>query len=410
MRHRLFVDRPVSTLATLGLGLGLVACGGGGGGDDDPPFEGSVGANDVSILLPRPASDAELDALLALSAAGVGGPLLDEARFDTITVFSDNPSEERAYDRWRIIGVRIDPCFPSLDLLETNPAACRRQLRLIAQPLNPVVGLPPEAHDAAIHLFYDQTEADFRALAADLVALQTEATASHDLALGQHPTITAEGLGGATHAALKDLIATYAGEGRLSQMTFMEGRGVAWEFGGVMIDGADQTDIVIHGIAAEDGDTRQTNGSDVNGIFGITPATAESEILEALAGVVVGDPKAGGSTVELDAPAADIEAALQLSLDIDNPATAFNPDTVDCVSCHVAGRARARAATLGYPSDGLERYESARNLTLTDEPAALNTPMAMRMFGHNGQAVVIGQRVVNESAAVADAIEALLAE
>lgn len=400
----------------LGFTVACAACGGDADSadstDDDDPVELQVGTNDVSILLPLPSSAAEIDALLPVSAAGVGGPLLPEAHFDAITVFADNPQENRAYDQWRIVAARIDPCFPTLALLDTDPAACRRQLRLIAQPVqvDPLLGVV--AQDATIHLFFDQDAATFRELAAAFVALQTATTQADATPLTVHPTIAAEGLTGATQQALRDLITTYAGVARLTQLTFMEGRGVAWEFGGMMIDaGGARTDIAIPGLAAADGNTRQTNGSDFNGIFDITPASAESTQLQAaLAGTVVGDPKAGGAQVELQAPVDDITAALQLSLDLDNPTTPFNPDTVDCISCHVAGRARARAAVLGFPSDGLAQFSNRRDLSLAWPQANLGAPTAMRMFGYNEQVTLIGQRVVNESAAVADALEDLLAE
>ncbi len=390
----------------------LGACGGGDDttdGSDDVDVH--VGTNDVSILLPLPTSAAQADELLTLASLGVGGPLLPEAQFDAISVFSDNPTENRSYAAWRIVAARIDPCFPSLALLATDPTACRRQLRLVAQPLQTSPKLGIVALDATIHLFFDQDEATFRAMAAAFVGLQTTTTKADATRLTVHPTIATEGLEGATQAALRDLITTYAGAARLTQVTFMEGRGVAWEFGGMRIDAAGaRTDIAIPGLAVADGNTRQTNGSDFNGVFGVTPASTESTQLEtALAGTVVGDPENGAAQVELQAPVGDIEAALQLSLDLDNPTSSFDPDTVDCVSCHVAGRARDRAALLGFPSDGMARFSNRRDLSLAWPQQNISAPTAMRMFGYNEQVVFVGQRVVNESAAVADAIEALLA-
>ncbi|NRA63207.1 MAG: hypothetical protein HRU19_01920 [Pseudobacteriovorax sp.] len=36
---------------------------------------------------------------------------------------------------WRVSSFRFDPCFPDLNLLQSNPAACIPQIRLVAQPI-----------------------------------------------------------------------------------------------------------------------------------------------------------------------------------------------------------------------------------------------------------------------------------
>ncbi len=403
-------------------GLALVmGCGDGGSADDAAPDAGTaadarvdedvtIGSNDVAWLLPLPTTTEELDLLLPLSAQGVGGPLLSPERFASIDVFPTADDPTLAYANWRIVAVRIDPCFPDLALLASAPATCRRQLRLVAQPVAFDGGVV-EASDSTIHLFYDFDEAEFRTIATALIALQTATTGAAATPLGIHPTVASEGLAGATHAALKQLILAHAGVTPMSQMTFMHGTFASWEFGGVFIDGPEVAEQTPLAIPALDGDIRQTNGSDVNGIFSIDAASAVAiQLMDGLAGECDGG-GVGNCPIVYPASSAAVQAALALTLEIDNPDSAFNPDTLDCVSCHVAGRARTRALGNELSIDGLPRYENPRNLTtIADELTAGSAPRVMRMFGHNGGGPVLGTRVVNEAAAVAGAVQTLLAE
>src|SRR5262249_2461067 len=99
-------------------------------------------------------------------------------------------------------------------------------------------------------------------------------------------------------------------------------------------------------------------------------------------------------------PAA-IETAYGAALRIENPAR-HDPDTIGCVSCHVATGARSWIER-NRPWDGAEhpdRYSSERNLALTSEVAGKTT--SLRAFGHLGFSSAISQRTVNETAAVLD--------
>lgn len=356
-----------------------------------------VGMADVSVLLPLPASDTDPDAL-RLDAAGRGGPLLPRAMFDAIPAYLDNPLVERAYERWRVVAARIDPCFPSLALLDGNPDACRRQLRLVAQPF----GGGPGFGDHAIHLLYDLPAADFDAMATRWLALRTATSSDPTRRLGVHPEVVAQGLGGAVASELRAIITTYAGAGTLAQLTFVEGRGVAWEFGGFMVRaGGVLEPIAIHGIAADADARAQVTTSDAAGVFAVSPSTPEAVGLGPLAGEHVGG-GVGGGEVALTAQPAQVRAAMQLSLDVDSPDQGFNPDTIDCASCHLATRARTRALTLGASAEGLDSFDlDGFDLELDLPELVKHSPQQQRAFGYNGTTPVWNQRTINESAAVA---------
>ena len=398
----------LSSLFAIGVGCGAPS----NQPDAGPPIDGhavavAYGLNDVSVLFPLPASLDDSDAL-SLSSAGNGGPLFTTDMFNAI--FVDFPS----YETWRIVAARIDPCFPDLGLLATNPSMCRRQLRLVAQPLTDLVnnGTPEGfgAEDDAIHLLYDLSESDFAAMAQRFLAVRTSATADSAVTLGIHPVIAQQGLAGAVATELRATILTYAGTATLSQYTYLQGREVAWQFGGFKVNNGVRTAIAIHGIGTTDPDagTIETTTSDFDGVFDVQPPSAEFTTISALAGM---DQINGGSTAgnpKLVASSSDIAKAMQETFDVETPAK-FNADTLDCSTCHVAGRARERGITLGASQSGLTHFtEDPFDLNLTLGDSFKQSPQQQRAFGFRGTDAIWNQRVVNESAAVATALATLL--
>ncbi|HPH67960.1 MAG TPA: hypothetical protein PLF40_19510, partial [Kofleriaceae bacterium] len=358
---------------------------------------------------PLPTQFSNVNQLLPLSTMGKGGPLLSDTLF-TQTLFATRSNNPGLYSAWHIVAARLDPCFPDLALLTSDPSKCRRQLRLIAQSMSgngPSDSAPGvlNVDDAALHLFYEFNEFDFRALAYDWLALRTVESTSAAQPLGIHPTVASEGLTGPTYQEFTKLIKKYAGEGALTQLTAMEGRTVAWEFAGYKRNGATLTPLPIHGLPAST--VAQTIGADNIGIFSITPETNESRKLAPLAGEFINNGGIGGGSVKLTASQADLNAALAFTLTVDDPTQQFNPDSLDCVSCHLAGRARERATMLGVDSSALPRFDNPRNLTLTGSQTPKDSPQQQRAFGYRDTAPSLTQRVVNESAAVADAMETL---
>jgi hypothetical protein len=129
--------------------------------------------------------------------------------------------------------------------------------------------------------------------------------------------------------------------------------------------------------------------------------------LRPLGGTVLMQGDDGPGKVGFTATAAQIQQALALSLQVDDPFSGFNANTLDCSACHTAGRAREFAMMKGYDDiAGLPLYTNAkRNLTVPG--SSLGIISHQRALGYFGTSVVINQRVVNESAAVADALEAM---
>jgi hypothetical protein len=364
-----------------------------GGGDAGP----TLALHDVSVLFPLPTQLDSSD-VLRLGSEGRGGPLLSEEIYASLDVFQAQPF---SYGDWIVVAARIDPCFPDLALLETAPETCRRQIRLVAQPLE-LTELASEvaASDQGLHLLYDLGD-DFDAAADEWLALR--APGPTDVPLGVHPTLVEEGLDGEFGVAFRAMLTTYVGAATLSQLTFMNGRSVEWEFGGFRVEPAGPlTPIEIHGL---EGATRVLyRATSETKPFELEPVSPEGLALLPLAGTYDEDT---GSLV-FDARYWELKLAVEKAVAIEDP-TRENPDTIDCASCHFAERARKRAKVYGVDPGGIPPYQHD-DATLFDTvpPAEQENLLQLRGFGWNGTTPIFMQRTIHESAAVATVLGAAL--
>jgi hypothetical protein len=367
--------------------------GGWGGGDTQP----ALALHDVSVLFPLPDQLGSSD-VLRLGSEGLGGPLLSEAAYASIDVFQ---AQDFTYDDWVVVAARIDPCFPDHALLESAPETCRRQIRLVAQPLE----LAPEssqvaASDQGLHLLYDLGD-DFDAAADEWLALR--ALGSTDVPLDVHPTLVAQGLDGEFGVAFRAMLTTYLGAATLSQLTFMNGRSVEWEFGGFRVEPDEVlTPLELHGL---DGATRVTfRATSETQPFELEPLSPEGLALFPLAGSY--DEETGG--LVFDAPYSQLKVAVTQAIAIEDP-TKENPDTIDCASCHFAERARKRAKVYGVDPGGILPYRhDEANLFDTVPPSEQENLLQLRGFGWNGTTPIFMQRTIHESTEVATVLGASL--
>ena len=364
--------------AWLVVGCAWTAC-----GDD----RRAIGLSDVTVLFPPPDATS-----LRLDTAGAGGPLLstnDYALADPLVTID--------YATWRIVSARIDPCFPNLANLDDAPGKCARQLRLVAQPVTDA-----GVSDDGMHLLYEFSPAEFDVLARAWVAVGTDRTQDPATPLGVHPEIAAQGTSGPIATALRALIVAHAGPATLAKLTFVASTGdTGWQFGAFHADGdvpgaaLVPSEIPTIGTADPSGGLRQVTQIDKTGAFSIAPGSMESDGLAPLA-----------------APAGDLTAAVQDSLDLDNP-TRTHVDGADCSGCHVAGRARERALALGGTTGTLAPYADSGkvfDLSLQLPDTVRQSTAQQRGLGYNGRTAVWSQRVVNDSAEVADSLAAVLAQ
>ncbi len=367
---------------------------------------------EVSVLFPLPSNLSSTSAL-RLDSSGVHGALLTKSRFDALPAFrptgpNDTAASELAYARFRVVGLRVDPCSPDATAVATAPGTCRQELRLVAQPLFETPSAPTtSARDSAIHLVYGLDDASFGGVLSNLRKLRKEHGASEPRALlGPHPALVREGEGGPAGELLRATILAAAGEARLTRVTFMLGDGLfTWSFGGFDVGASGMTRIAIFGLSPTPDRAEQAQLIVASGeVLSVSPTSTDSRALQPLFGVPDCGPipTPGCPTFKLERTASEIRTALQGALDVENPARR-NSETSDCVSCHLAGPLRDRASTLGHSTAGLSAFAVPSNLVA---PSAANARQ-LRAFGYFDSTPVVSQRTVNESISVVSALRAL---
>ena len=373
-----------------------VASAGDGGGTLEATAPLTIHPLDTAILFPLPATAGQ-DALLRAEASGARGVLVPGYAWDSLPALGAEKNADLR-PRLRLVAANIDPCFPSgVDgkVDDQGGSLCRKQVRLIFQPVRDDGTGQLTTDDVTVHTFYEMDGATFEALARALVAARGAASLG-DEAIDVHPLMKVEGSEYAK--TVQTTLLAYAGATNLAKVTYLalRGGGIGWQMGGVDFVGNKGTDMTV----PETKVTREeliNNGAAGDFASTVDPPTKFSVGL----GVLLDSAKAR------TAEDADIRNAFQVALRIDNPETDLNPGTVDCASCHLATPTRLwsernrglRAA------DFPESYANPR-WNLENRSQTKENTQSMRCFGYYGRAVAISQRTINEAAAVADFINA----
>jgi len=315
--------------------------------------------NDVSILFPLPASQGDLDKLLPPSASGDLGALLPSSLYASIGFISGSTfpdggppdgsvnSEVAAYASLRVVSMRIDPCFASLDP-DPHGAGCTAQIRLVFEEVD--WGNGATAFDSALHAFYDLTRGEFLALAGALVDLRIaneNADAETAGPLGPHPILVRQGLGGPMSTGVKRLILQYAGERnlvRLAQLSGVpSGLGGTWTMAAFDVaEGAstatrrtiptlgDAASVVPQFVETDfGGGAGHGAGTGSGSGMGLFEAELDSTTASAAEYISLDD----GNPMALSAEAR--QAAFDALVRVENPAE-NSANTIDCARCHLA--------------------------------------------------------------------------
>ncbi len=373
----------------------------------------SLEPSDVSILLPLPKTKVELDAGLSPGTTGKDGAILPKDVFALLPslMIRKNPGSPNAlvlasataYEALRVVSIRVDPCFPSL--IANFPSVCQSQIRLVLQPFVSVTGeemLTPA--DAAIHLFYEIPRSEFISFIQKIREIKRlQAFGNSNLnyvLLDVNPFIGSQGLSGPYFQTLKTEILKVIGPQNFFRMTFMalRGDGREWEFGQL-----DKMAGTFQAVAIPNmkGSTVQQVGGEDQGdashAFSMEPEPEadKDSILKFLnLQDIAGRPKV------------EVEKDLEALLRIENPIH-HNPTTTDCVSCHLANNLRLKTEKL-FAIDTTNnpfRYQASLFplAARRDDGGSLKS---LRAFGYLQQKVIISQRTTNESASVAEYINA----
>jgi hypothetical protein len=377
-----------------------------------PPEQPIVGVqmNDVSVLLPLATSSAEFAAYLSATSAGANGPLFPAAMF-----MADQDDGPISYDELRVVAFRFDPCFAHLGPI-TDPAACDDQLRLVFQPLT-FIGGATVADDAAVHVSYSITRAQLLAAVTEVVAARAQYSTTDLGPVAVHPIIASQGLGGPLARSLLAIVAKYADGTKVERFTsFVADTGtsggsglgvrsgsgsgvtvdtdVSWDFAGFNVTGGVATALEIPTLDTTTGIGLNVSASPLESLFSETTSSADNiEIL------------ASADQATAATPAVR-QAAFDAALRVENP-TKNSPNTIDCLTCHMAEPARV---LVGQPMFGLTPLGDANafvadpsipSADLTTTPSLIDADGGLNLhaFSYRGSSAMINQRVVNETAA-----------
>ena len=166
------------------------------------------GLNDLSILLPLPKTPQEEATLLRTTS----GPLISDSMLARLPdLINQDPDPKLRLSQLRVVGLRFDPCFAEGDA----PVPCRRQIRLVFQPLSTYRG-DPITFDAAVHAFYDFNQLQWNEIVS---AWKQTAVGDPTEALQVHPLISRQGLNGAHWAKLREIVLKNCNVQNLTRVT-----------------------------------------------------------------------------------------------------------------------------------------------------------------------------------------------
>lgn len=360
----------------------------------------NLGMNDVSVLWPLPlqADSAQIPAL----TVGQQDSMLSDIQYDHLPqivslssvpgLIGPNPTNRELLGEMKVVAMRFDPCFR--DVPATGD--CQPQMRLVVHALQYFSAADPASNrDVALHLFYRLTTEELHDVLSSVVAARPALENPKSIPLNINPTLQSQGLTGSYAAALKTALSRFAKSDRLVRLAFMQLKnfGNVWVFGSFDVSGDTMSVVKIANIPPESDTIRMSLSSQFGaGSFngGINPQPS------------VGDHAASVFDFSSENPADKI-SLVSTMLKIENPHLNA-PGTVDCVSCHIAMSAResfVNQPNIAFNFENLFKSSWATNV--------INGPVTddkmNRAFGYKSGIPAISQRVVNETAAVLEALQ-----
>lgn len=315
--------------------------------------------------------------------------LLSRALFEELPPLILNAEiEDAALHDLRLVSLRIDPCFQ--DFAFDGPLACRKQIRLIFQP---VIGQDDSltTQDAAVHVFYDFNDFEWSQLLKMWKNLRVSSEGKR--ALGVHPLIAREGYQGPTWKKLKSILVQFCTPTRLTRLTIsaVNRQGFHWIFQGLEKDSNGKVhSLAISGIQQMRQSYFINLGTlDNFKVGGIHPLP---ESLSLVREFLKDSQKA-----LTDWPQEKLTSFIQDFVDFENPKK-FQTGHLDCARCHIAHQVRFWGEH--NKLNVLQDFSSPWNLENTSiQPFGVNR---VRMFGYFGREPQISQRVIHETALTVD--------
>lgn len=357
--------------------------------------------NDVTYLMPLPQTVGG-DGLLRLESPARGGALLPVSMVNQLPVLAIDRTRPEVNSTLRVMAVRIDPCFPL-----PTPQSCQRQIRLAWQPIEINRRNEVETVDAALHSFYVLQDWEFANLLKEINAWKSKHSVNTKyMPLQVHPAWAAEKDSSPALADFQKIILKYAGVENFSRVTAMvlRGNGDMWAFAGFEPRGGKLELLPIPRLnRLSQSFINMAVPADHFSGGGISPVPKGADTFNNIAAESL---RMGEGTEDT------IREEVRAAFRIENPKF-FNPENMDCVSCHVAQPA-IHWVLNKRPELQVEKLWSQEiygnpKYHLKNTSAEIWNTQQIRALGYFGKNVAISQRVINESAEVADFINRITA-
>ena len=333
---------------------------------------------DVSVLYPLPDEEEIKDFYLDASST---------SKIDDKRIISNARDLLDGFDDSVVVGFRLDPCFPGM---VADHSECNPQIRLVMQPI-----VSFRAEDVAFHLFYSITQEDVKEMILAMKSFREQLNVDVEgLPLQVHPGFLGEQKL-EFYKNTQNMILSKISSSKLTRVTSAFGeRFSRWTFRGFDLDASgNKTPMIIPGLSSFigpgpesmvfrfiDGGTHiieQNLAFDVDNIYPMV------SLEDALIG---------------DADTLELQEAVQAAYKIENP-TVHNPNTTDCVSCHVAMQTIEKGQWLDAELSVVQ-YESDLGLNMEAKYLDQMDYRNLRAFGYLNRDASISRRVINESAEI----------
>ncbi|MEI8027674.1 MAG: hypothetical protein WCI18_15105 [Pseudomonadota bacterium] len=369
--------------------------------------------NDISVLLPYPEKESDLDNYLGFEfKQGANQRILfKKPVFDQLisTVVRNefkgiDLSSASLYQEYRIISMRADPCAPSDVEKDTS---CKLEFRLVAQYFPPLFNDKEgdlgsrETSETAIHLIYRLDNDSFQSLIRDLLDFKVKSSVSTAGRLKVHPGIEAAGMNSVYSKSLKTIIANYGDNKNLYRAAILAQDQEKKK----LVFGMIEKKLQDYEAIADPTSKKFASGFDG---LNIVPESSSSENLQPFFKVFW--PALGRFLIDekLEDQRIMEESGfgiLKNSFRIDNPLLA-NRNNTDCISCHNAGWQRLFVEN-NAPKTTRDEKEMYSNSKFDLKPGVgMRNFLATstRHFGYTDHQPAITFRTINETAAAAQKI------
>jgi hypothetical protein len=366
--------------------------------------------NDVSILLPLPKSDSEYRESLHSTTVSDRNRekienLLPTGIHEDLVMTMDEADRENLrslYPKWMAVSFRIDPCFH-----EHFSDGCQKQIRVVWQPIDFSSG-KPSSIDAALHTFYPLNETEWPKALSDFGDLKSASTLN--LPLGVHPGFKSEGLNGQFAKKFIAKIKPWIEQSRMSVLA-------------VALPSVSENKTVFKRFHVYKNAARRlavlwiSYSPEIEIRYGNSSARGEStsEFQEVLPARLM--PVSGvddlrvllRNSKKLKENRSDLLKFAEIQRRIVDP-TKHASLSVDCLSCHASGMVgnwlSANLSSTEKTQILEPGFKNSGNYNLKNtsvRPGSLNR---FRAFGYFGNEVQILDRVIHESALVAEQLNA----